>query len=114
MRHAVDSYASCAEWLEDVGPFDVALVLLGINDAAKGLANEFQAHYSSIVVLLAALPFKPEIILAKPLPILSREFVASSQVIAKSVEQVALDHGAPRACCCSRCAGFLTAPQAHP
>ena len=86
------------EWLEDVGPFDVALVLLGINDAAKGLAGDFQTHYGSIVSALAALPFKPDIMLAKPLPMLSREFVASSQVITNAVEETARVHGARRAC----------------
>ncbi len=86
------------EWLEDVGPFDVALVLLGINDAAKGLASDFKTHYSSIVSAIAGLPFKPDIILAKPLPILSREFVASSQVIANAVEETGRDSGALSAC----------------
>lgn len=86
------------EWLEDVGPFDVALVLLGINDAAKGLASDFKTHYSSIVSAIAGLPFKPDIILAKPLPMLSREFVASSQVIANAVEETGRDSGALSTC----------------
>lgn len=89
------SLGKLEEWLEDVGPFDVALVLLGINDAAKGLASDFKTHYSSIVSAIAGLPFKPDIILAKPLPILSREFVASSQVIANAVEETGRDSGAP-------------------
>lgn len=79
--------------MEDIGPFDVALVLLGVNDAAKGLAHEFKIHYSSIVSMLAALPFKPELILGKPLPMLSREFVSSSQLISSSVEEVGRDKG---------------------
>jgi hypothetical protein len=86
------------EWLEDVGPFDAALVLLGINDAAKGLAGDFKTHYSSIVATLAALPFKPEIYLAKPLPMLSREFDTSSQTIAGSVEEVGRNQGACAPC----------------
>jgi lysophospholipase L1-like esterase len=81
------------EWLEDVGPFDVALVLLGINDAAKGLAGDFKTHYSSIVSLVAGLSFKPGVILGKPLPMLSREFVASTQAIAKLVDDVGRDQG---------------------
>ena len=82
------------EWLEDVGPFDVALVLLGINDAAKGLASEFKTHYSNIVSNVASLSFKPGVILGKPLPMLSREFVASTQIIATSVDEVGRDQGA--------------------
>jgi lysophospholipase L1-like esterase len=82
------------EWLEDVGPFDVALVLLGVNDAAKGLASEFKTHFGSIVSTLSGLSFKPELILGKPLPLLSREFVASSQMISNSVEDVGREQGA--------------------
>jgi hypothetical protein len=81
-----------------VGPFDAALVLLGINDAAKGLAGDFKMHYSSIVSMLATLPFKPEIYLAKPLPMLSREFDTSSQSIAASVEEVGRTQGACALC----------------
>ncbi len=81
------------EWLEDVGPFDVALVLLGVNDAAKGLASEFKTHFSSIVSTLAGLSFKPALILGKPLPLLSREFVSSSQMISTFVEEVGRDQG---------------------
>ncbi len=81
------------EWLEDVGPFDVALVLLGVNDAAKGLATEFKTHFSSIVSTLAGLSFKPALILGKPLPLLSREFVSSSQMISTFVEEVGHDQG---------------------
>ncbi len=76
----------------------MALVLLGINDAAKGLAGDFKTHYSSIVSAIAGLPFKPDIILAKPLPMLSREFVASSQVIANAVEETGRNSGALSAC----------------
>jgi hypothetical protein len=91
-------HSPAIEWLEDVGPFDAALVLLGINDAAKGLAGDFKTHYSSIVATLAALPFKPEIYLAKPLPMLSREFDTSSQTIAGSVEEVGRNQGACAPC----------------
>jgi hypothetical protein len=86
------------EWLEDVGPFDVALVLLGVNDAAKGLASDFKLHYSIIVSKLAGLSFKPALILGKPLPLLSREFVSSSQIISTSVDEVGRDQGACLLC----------------
>ena len=97
-RHTYFLALSATEWLADVGPFDAALVLLGINDAAKGLAGDFKTHYSSIVATLAALPFKPEIYLAKPLPMLSREFDTSSQSIAASVEEVGRTQGACALC----------------
>ena len=81
------------EWLEDVGPFDVALVLLGVNDAAKGLAGDFKTHFSSIVSILAGLSFKPALILGKPLPLLSRDFVSSSQMISTYVVEVGREQG---------------------
>jgi hypothetical protein len=72
--------------------------MLGINDAAKGLASDFKTHYNSIVSILTGLTFKPQIVLAKPLPMLSREFVASAQLIANSVEEIGRDQGAQHAC----------------
>ncbi len=80
----------------------MALVLLGVNDAAKGLASDFKMHYSSIVSKLAGLAFQPELILGKPLPMLSREFVSSSQMISTSVDEVGREQGG-----CSLMINFL-------
>jgi hypothetical protein len=88
-----NSLSCTPEWLEDVGPFEVVFVLIGINDAAKGLVGDFKTHYSSIVSILAGLPFKPHIFLGKPLPVLSREFESSSQSVSKLVAEVANEQG---------------------